>query len=62
MLKNISNEDIVVNAGANIGIFTVLASSLAKQVIAFEPDIANLRILRENLELNKIKNVTVISR
>ncbi|MHB8396206.1 MAG: FkbM family methyltransferase [Thermoplasmataceae archaeon] len=62
ILKNISNEDTVIDAGANIGIFTLLASQIAKNVIAIEPDEENLKILELNLNMNEIRNVTVIKK
>ena len=62
ILKNISNEDTVIDAGANIGIFTLLASQVAKNVIAIEPDEENLKILEINLNTNKITNVMLIKK
>lgn len=52
----------VVDLGANIGYYTVLAAKLvgeAGRVHAFEPDADNLALLRANVELNAAKNVTV---
>ena len=62
ILKSISNEDIVIDAGANIGVFTLLASQVAKNVIAIEPDEENLKILELNLNMNKITNVILIKK
>ena len=62
ILKSISSEDTVIDAGANIGIFTLLSSQVAKNVIAIEPDEANLQILEQNLNMNKITNVTMIKK
>lgn len=59
----ISSGNTVIDAGANIGIFTVIASYLAGKngkVISIEPDPENLRILKRNIELNKLNNVIVI--
>jgi len=56
----IKEGDTVVDVGANIGIFTILASKLVGnegRVYAIEPDKENYELLRKNLELNKIKNV-----
>lgn len=55
--------DIFVDAGANIGFFTVLASRLVGttgKIIAIEmmPDTATR--LRDHIELNKLRNVNVI--
>lgn len=63
--SRISKGDIVVDAGANCGMFTLLASNLVGKdgrVIAIEPDPKNLEVLEKNLELNSIKNVIVIGK
>jgi len=47
----------------NIGLFSILAAFKVKEkgrVIAVEPESNNLKILRENIELNGLKNVIVI--
>ncbi|MFL5950849.1 MAG: FkbM family methyltransferase [Gaiellaceae bacterium] len=53
--------DVCIDAGAHIGYYTVLASSLVGprgHVYAFEPSPANYGTLMENLELNRATNVT----
>ena len=47
--------DSVVDAGANLGYFSVLASALVGEqgrVVAFEPEPRNAALLRDNLALN----------
>jgi FkbM family methyltransferase len=54
--------DVFVDAGANFGYFTILASRLVGptgQVIAFEPTPSTVRRLKRNLELNGASNVTL---
>ena len=51
---------IVWDVGANVGFYTLLASKKAKHVYAFEPFPSNAAKLRRHLELNGIKNVTVV--
>jgi FkbM family methyltransferase len=54
-----------VDAGANIGYYTVLASRLigpTGRVLAFEPDPANFRLLRQNVEVNECSNVTLVQK
>ncbi|NMG05944.1 FkbM family methyltransferase [Brasilonema sp. UFV-L1] len=54
--------DIFVDVGANIGLYTILASNIVGQggrVIAFEPSNQISKHLRRNLEINFIKNVKV---
>jgi FkbM family methyltransferase len=48
------------NIGANLGYYTVLASKLAAKVIAFEPHPTNLKMLRRNVELNALRNVSIV--
>lgn len=53
----------VIDLGANIGYYTLLASKLvgAKgQVFAFEPLPSNLDYLRKNIELNNCSNVVIV--
>ncbi len=51
---------VVCDIGANAGFYTLLAARKAKHVIAIEPLPENLRYLYKHLEMNRIKNVTVI--
>ncbi len=51
----------VVDVGAHIGIFTVLASSLgAEKVLAYEPS-GNFELLQRNAEINQLINVTAFN-
>jgi FkbM family methyltransferase len=55
--------ETVVDAGANIGVFTILAAKLVGErgrVIAIEPERKNLKNLRNNLKINGLKNVSVV--
>lgn len=54
---------LVIDGGANIGMFTLatLRDHPDARVIAFEPDPAVLALLRENLERNGARNVTVVN-
>jgi len=62
LLKDIKTSDIVVDAGANIGIFTLLAAKKAKMIIAVEPDPENFEYLEKNVKLNNAKNVILINK
>ncbi|MFN8392464.1 MAG: FkbM family methyltransferase [Bdellovibrionota bacterium] len=57
----VTPEDVVVDAGAYIGSHTVKLAQLAHrgQVHAFEPQQIALRLLHENIALNKLTNVVV---
>ncbi len=50
-------DAIVFDVGAQAGIFSVFVSDKAKKVFSFEPVPENFSLLKENIELNNIKNV-----
>lgn len=61
--QHVRAGDMVLDIGAHVGYYTVLAAVLAGpsgKVIAFEPRPINLRFLRRHIEVNKLSNVTVI--
>ena len=54
---------VVVDVGANIGYFSLLASTLVGpegRVHAFEPDPVNCALLRKNVRLNHATNIQVV--
>ncbi len=54
--------DVVYDLGANVGLYSLLASVLVGregQVFSFEPVPRNLTLLRSHLELNGVKNCSV---
>ena len=62
-LRAIQAGDTVLDVGANIGIFSVLAALLAGpdgRVIGFEPAADNRMRLAANLALNDVDNVTIV--
>jgi len=63
LIKNKVNEGmIVLDVGANIGIITLLLSKQVGtfgHVFSFEPDPSLYNILKENIELNNLKNVSI---
>ncbi len=62
MLHLLRPNDLFVDAGANIGSYTVLASSVCgAHSLAVEPDPDTVRALRRNIEVNNIRDrVTII--
>ena len=55
----IEDNDIVVDIGANNGVFTLYAASKSRNVVhAFEPSPRNLEVLKRNIVANKLHNVT----
>ena len=55
----LNKNDIVLDVGMNIGVFAIAASKLCKKVIAYEPDVINFNLAKENLRLNNISNVEI---
>ena len=50
------------DVGANIGFVSLVAATKCERVFAFEPLPSNLKHVRRNLELNHLRNVTVVDR
>jgi FkbM family methyltransferase len=61
---SLEKNDVVVDVGAQIGIFTIYASSKAimGKVYSFEPMPDNYKMLNENIKLNKAKNVVPLNK
>ncbi len=55
---NSSRKDIIIDAGANIGDYSIKASSNANRVIAIEPFDENIRLLRDNTKT--LSNIEII--
>ncbi|MEQ8676826.1 MAG: FkbM family methyltransferase [Aggregatilineales bacterium] len=61
--KIVSNNDVVIDVGANIGVHTLIFSRLVGKggrVIAFEPYPPALKKLKFNLERNHVSNVEIL--
>ena len=54
---SINADDYVIDVGAHVGIFTLLASKRAKLVVALEPHPLNFKYLRANVKINDLRNV-----
>jgi FkbM family methyltransferase len=57
--KNLADADVFVDVGANIGLYTCIARSLGKYVVAIEPQPQNLCCLYANLNNNNWQNTEV---
>jgi FkbM family methyltransferase len=57
----ISQNDVVVDVGAHIGIFTLYATRRGRMVIAVEPEPRNYKWLLINTRLNNVKNVRLLN-
>ncbi len=63
--KIVKAGDVVLDLGANIGYFTLLAARLVGErgrVYAFEPEPKNFQNLRKNIEMNDYRNVYAYSK
>ncbi|BDC17392.1 FkbM family methyltransferase [Acidianus sp. HS-5] len=59
---NVNKNDVVLDAGAFIGDFTVKIARKAKEVVAVEPLPWAFELLKENVELNNLKNVILVNK
>jgi FkbM family methyltransferase len=62
--SRIKPGDVVIDLGANAGLYTVIAAQLcgpSGHVYAFEPGSRAVELLRRNVALNGLTNVTVIN-
>ncbi len=57
-VEDLCSDDVVIDIGANIGAFTVLAAKKVKHVIAVEP--LFFEELHANVALNSLENVTCL--
>lgn len=58
----INPQSTVWDIGANVGLYTLLASRKAARVIAVEPLPDNIGYLERHLQLNKLRNVEIVCR
>ena len=59
--KELKDARLFIDVGAHVGYYTLLASKIAKEVIALEPDPFNYKILRINLRINGISNAYALN-
>jgi FkbM family methyltransferase len=57
--REIKSNSIIVDVGANIGIYAIPLAKKAQKVIAFEPHPKTSEILVESIKLNNLDNITV---
>jgi len=55
----VGRDDLVIDIGANLGWYSVVAAKTAGAVIAFEPDALNYELLLDNLTRNKLRERVV---
>jgi FkbM family methyltransferase len=58
-IEKMPSDGVFYDVGANVGIFSILASAFCKKVYAFEPSALNYSVLNQNLMVNSLeKKVT----
>ena len=60
LLSQIRPEDVVIDVGAHIGFYSLLASKRAARVLSIEADPKTFRYLERNLATNGIANVCAV--
>lgn len=58
--RKLHSKMTVVDIGANLGYYTLIASKHTQRVIAFEPEPENAALLERTIERNSLANVTLI--
>src|SRR4030042_5248587 len=58
--RNLLGADVFVDVGANIGLYTCIACSLGKYVLAVEPQSQNLECLYANIKYNNWQKSTEV--
>ncbi|KFM22217.1 SAM-dependent methyltransferase tRNA -methyltransferase Translation protein [Marine Group I thaumarchaeote SCGC AAA799-B03] len=53
----LKKTDIVLDLGANIGLFTVKFADKVDQIISVEPELENFNVLKKNIHANNLSNV-----
>ncbi len=61
ILKQVNEESVVVDVGANIGYYTLLLAQKCKKVYAIEPEKTNFEILIKNVRENNLENVILLN-
>lgn len=61
-LFQVESGDVVIDAGAYIGLFTISVARKARKVIAIEPDPCNFSILQTNIALARLTNVKLFNK
>jgi FkbM family methyltransferase len=65
VVKSLSPGDVLLDVGANGGLYSVLASKQVGplgHIYAFEPGIRELSLFRRNIKINSCENITIVSK
>ncbi len=58
-LFSLKTDSVIIDAGANIGCFTIRVANMVKgvKVLSYEPEDYNFLILQRNMKINRLNNV-----
>jgi FkbM family methyltransferase len=59
--RKLTGDDVVLDVGAHVGVFTLMASRRVRRVVAIEPHPFNYKLLLRNITFNKLTNVTPVN-
>ena len=60
-LSKKNNSEILIDIGANIGFYSILSSDRFEQIYSFEPNERNFKILKKNIQNNKLNNIQILN-
>jgi FkbM family methyltransferase len=60
--KEVENNNVIVDVGAHIGVYTIPLAKKVSKVIAFEPHPKTSEMLDKSIKLNKLHNVVLIKK
>ncbi len=59
-LKELHKADVVIDIGANIGLYSIVAAKNNIPTIAFEPIEENIKALQENIKINDVEDKVTV--
>ena len=60
--QSYESDDVWLDAGGNIGLFTCKYHDKVKKIVSYEPDDSNFLVLLENLRLNNVTNCVPVKK
>lgn len=61
ILRSLREDDVVLDGGANVGVFSLVAASRCRKVFSVEPNEENFRTLLRNIERNGASNIIPVN-
>lgn len=60
IIAKLAKDKVLIDVGANIGIYPLSLFKIVKKIYAFEPELETYKTFVNNLKINNIKNVTAL--